>query len=97
MLGVSTLTLGSSSKMVIQSQAQYATLAASNGKLLAFSGSKRQNLSSRMDSMALPLGLVARPAGPFTTAVAAVDSDQLSSSDPPNKVFLPIFLAILRF
>ena len=28
-----------------------------------------------------------RPARPFTTAVASVDSDQLSSSDPPTKVF----------
>ncbi|KAF7831203.1 ycf54 isoform A [Senna tora] len=91
MLGVATLTLGSSSAttMVAQKgQPQYP---------------RRQNLFNRTDS--LPLGLKSSsstlngsffssssssikefsPSGPFTTAVAAVDSDQLNSSDPPSK------------
>lgn len=91
MLGVSTVSLGSSTAMVVQSQAQHATLPSVNAKALALPGSKRQSLSYKTDS--LLMGLVhstfsfqkSRPTGPFTTAVAAVDSDQLSSSDPPNK------------
>ncbi|CAL0315681.1 unnamed protein product [Lupinus luteus] len=83
MLGVSTLTLGSST-----SQVQHANL---NGKVLALPGSKRQSLSFKTDS--LFSGLVpstisfneSRPVTPFTTAVASVDSDQISSSDPANK------------
>ncbi|KAI4307757.1 hypothetical protein L6164_030906 [Bauhinia variegata] len=96
MFGVTTLTFGSS---VIQSQAQHATLGATNGKVLAVPGSKRHNLCNRTES--LPMGLVSsfdnscrlfsssckelRPADQFATAVAAVDSDQLSSSDPAKK------------
>ncbi|KAK4278173.1 hypothetical protein QN277_016056 [Acacia crassicarpa] len=93
MLGVATLTLGSSSTMASsQTQAQYSALALPGS-------SRRQNLLNRTES--LPMGLKScsadnnlglsfsfkdsRPSGPFTTAVAAVDSDQLSSSDPPTK------------
>lgn len=93
MLGVATLTLGSSSSMASsQAQAQYSTLAHPGS-------SRRQNLLNRTES--LPMGLKScstdnnlglsfsfkdsRPLSPFTTAVAAVDSDQLSSSDPPTK------------
>ncbi|XP_028752780.1 uncharacterized protein LOC114712412 [Neltuma alba] len=92
MLGVATLALGSSSTMASsQTQAQYSAL--------AFPGSsRRQKLLNRTES--LPMGLKSRcahnnwglsfsfkdsrPSGPFTPAVAAVDSDQLSS-DPPSK------------
>ncbi|XP_054796409.1 uncharacterized protein LOC129301829 [Prosopis cineraria] len=93
MLGVASLTLGSSSGMASsQAQAQCSTL--------AFPGSsRRQNPLNRAES--LPMGgfrscadnnwgsffsfKESKPSGPFTTAVAAVDSDQLSSSDPPSK------------
>ncbi|KAK7276151.1 hypothetical protein RIF29_17284 [Crotalaria pallida] len=84
MLGVSTLTLGSSTAVAVQSQAQLSNLSA---KVLALPGSKRQSLSFKTDS--LLKGFVSfkesRPVRPFTTAVASVDSDQLSSSDPANK------------
>ncbi|KAJ1422977.1 Ycf54-like superfamily [Sesbania bispinosa] len=93
MLGMATLTLGSSAAMVAQSQAQHATtLACTN----ALPGSKRHSLSNRTHS--LPMGLVSptnqnctllssfkkpTPVPPFTTAVASVDSDNVSSSDDP--------------
>ncbi|TKY47292.1 Ycf54 protein [Spatholobus suberectus] len=93
MLGVATLTLGSSTTMVAQNQAQQhaTTLTSANGH-------KRQSVSNRTHSM--PMGLVSHTnqncsflssfkepthARPFTAAVASVDSDQLNSSDPPTK------------
>ncbi|CAL0317737.1 unnamed protein product [Lupinus luteus] len=88
MLGVSTLTLGSSTAMVVQSQAQHTNL---NGKVLALPGSKRQSLSYKTDSLLfgfLPSTISfneSRPVRPFSTAAASVDSDQISSSDPANK------------
>ncbi|KAK7305576.1 hypothetical protein VNO77_43482 [Canavalia gladiata] len=87
MLGVATLTLGSSTTMIAQSHhpQQY--------------GSRRQSLSNRTHS--LPMSLVSPTnqnctflsslkgstthTRPFTTAVASVDSDQLNASDPPTK------------
>ncbi|KAL5170620.1 hypothetical protein HKD37_11G032288 [Glycine soja] len=93
MLGVATLTLGSSTTMVAQNHAQQhaTTLASANGN-------RRHSVSNRTHS--LPMSLVSPTnqsftflssfkepthARPFTTAVASVDSDQLDSSDPPTK------------
>jgi len=96
MLGMATLTLGSSTTMVAQNHAQQhhaTTLASSNGH-------RRYSVSNRTHSS--PMSLVSptnksftflssfkesAPARPFTTAVASVDSDQLNSSDPPTKVY----------
>ncbi|KAL9320178.1 hypothetical protein ACSQ67_012017 [Phaseolus vulgaris] len=90
MLGMATLTLGSSTTMVAQQQ-HAATLASANGH-------RRHSVSSRSHSF--PMSLVSPThqsftflssfkepahARPFTTAVASVDSDQLNSSDPPTK------------
>nr|AFK38390.1 unknown [Lotus japonicus] len=96
MLGVATLTLGPSTAMAAQSQAQHPTTLAS---VNALTGVKRHSLSYRTHS--LPMNLVSPTnqnvtlfssfkeptpaAAPFTTAVAAVDSDNLSSSDPATK------------
>ena len=109
MLGMATLTLGSSTTMVAQQQ-HAATLASANGH-------RRHSVSSRSHSF--PMSLVSPThqsftflssfkepahARPFTTAVASVDSDQLNSSDPPTKVCssLPLqphieFVLILAF
>ncbi|KAJ7959975.1 Ycf54-like protein [Quillaja saponaria] len=105
MLGVATLTLGSSVAMLIQTQTQHATTSASaaTGKPLTIPCSRsRRNYYNGTES--LPVGLVSSggnsnfcslfcsskkspPVKPsFTTAVAAVDSDQLSSSDPLGKI-----------
>ncbi|WVY93349.1 hypothetical protein V8G54_032437 [Vigna mungo] len=95
MLGMATLTLGSSTAMVAQNHAQQhhaTTLAAANGH-------RRHSVSNRTHSS--PMSLVSptnksftflssfkesASSRPFTTAVASVDSDQLNSSDPPTKV-----------
>ncbi|KAF1869224.1 hypothetical protein Lal_00048507 [Lupinus albus] len=83
MLGVSTLTLGSSTVMVVQNQVQHANL---NANILAFTGSKRLNslffgfVPSTTISFKESVSV-----RPFTTAVASVDSVHISSSDPANK------------
>ncbi|XP_027335600.1 uncharacterized protein LOC113849706 [Abrus precatorius] len=93
MLGMATLTLGSSTTVVAQSHAQqHATT------LVSASGSRRHSVSNR--NCSLPVNLVLPTnqncnffssfkepthARPFSTAVASVDSDQLNSSDPPTK------------
>lgn len=93
MLGMATLTtLGSSTAMAVvaQSQAQpHATTLTSAA--IALPGSKRLSLSNRTHS--LPMGLVSNTnqnctfvssfKKPFTSAVASVDSDNISSSDDP--------------
>jgi len=95
MLGMATLTLGSSTTMVAQNHSQQhlaTTLASANGH-------RRHSVSNRTHSFSLSLvspthqsftflSSVKEPphARPFTTAVASVDSDQLNSSDPPAKV-----------
>ncbi|XP_061344892.1 uncharacterized protein LOC133290795 [Gastrolobium bilobum] len=86
MLGVATLTLGSSTAMV----AQHATTL-TLGKELALPGSRRHILSYKTHSSTNQnwnsLFSFREPtlASPFTTAVASLDSDKLSSSDPPTK------------
>ncbi|KAL2333106.1 hypothetical protein Fmac_014319 [Flemingia macrophylla] len=95
MLGVATLTLGSSAAMVAQSLAQqHATTT-----LASATGNSGYSVPNRSHS--LPMSLVSLKnrncaflstfngptthTRPFTTAVASVDSDQLNSSDPPTK------------
>ncbi|KAE9596101.1 hypothetical protein Lal_00030902 [Lupinus albus] len=88
MLGVSTFTFGSSTTMLVQSHVQHANL---NAKVLALPGSKRQSLSFKTDSLLFGLApstisfKESRPVIPFTTSVASVDSDQITSSDTTNK------------
>lgn len=95
MLGVATLTLGSSSTVVAQNHAQQHTTTT----LASATGNRRHTVPNRTHS--LPMSLVSPTnqnctflssfsgptthARPFTTAVASVDSDQLNSSDPPTK------------
>ncbi|XP_022642388.1 uncharacterized protein LOC106775053 isoform X3 [Vigna radiata var. radiata] len=94
MLGMATLTLGSSTAMVAQNHAQQhhaTTLASVNGH-------RRHSVSNRTHSSAMSLVSPTNKSftflssfkesassRPFTTAVASVDSDQLNSSDPPTK------------
>ncbi|RDX75682.1 putative protein ycf54 [Mucuna pruriens] len=91
MLGVATLTLGSSTTMVAQNHAQqHATTLASNRRHIVSNRTHSLPMSlvsPTHQNCSFPLSSFKEPthARPFTTAVASVDSDQLNSSDPPTK------------
>lgn len=97
MLGVATLTLGSSTAMAIRTQTQYSNPSvALGGKISAISGFSygvRQCLPSGFLSSSLGIQICnlflsskqVPSLSSFTTAVAAVESDQLSSSGSSNQ------------
>ncbi|XP_057731894.1 uncharacterized protein LOC130947042 [Arachis stenosperma] len=89
MLGMATLTLGSSTALVVaKTQPHHATI---NGNKLLGTRNQTLHMSLLPSSSANPKNcnlffpLNKNSTRPFTTAVASVDSDQLSSSDPPSK------------